>query len=162
MKVKQVSNIPTSGQYVVIWEFDGVPWCDTFKYDGFGNLMVYRQYDLSMNEFVPCEPGFPHPNQKILAVYSVETEEKKEKETTQPLVVGDRVIVWRPYNAPTHNGGIIFWVESMTKYIGMEAIITKTGAIEMAGKVHYSCNINVDNEKYFWDPKWLRPIGRRV
>lgn len=38
-KIKKVKTMPEKGQFVVIWEYNGLPWCDTYLWTEYG-LMV--------------------------------------------------------------------------------------------------------------------------
>jgi len=51
------SNCPTSGQFVVIWEYDNKIWSDTYKRVG-NNLYIYNHSD---NDFVIIPDGSSYP-----------------------------------------------------------------------------------------------------
>jgi len=46
--MKQVSEMPTSGQFIMLWEFNGVVWSSTVKIEG-GIEYIYNEND---DEFV--------------------------------------------------------------------------------------------------------------
>ena len=54
--MKQISVMPTEGQFVAIWEYDGEIWSGTYKYNK-GRLMVYINCECEQCEghFDECE-----------------------------------------------------------------------------------------------------------
>lgn len=45
--MKQVDEMPTSGQFVAVWQYDGDIYCDTLKYD----LDVIYSYQENENDY---------------------------------------------------------------------------------------------------------------
>jgi hypothetical protein len=43
--MKELDSIPTEGQFVAIWEFQGKPWCSTYKINKNGKTFVYRDIE---------------------------------------------------------------------------------------------------------------------
>lgn len=52
------SEQPTKGQFVAIWIYNGVPWCDTFEIDADGILRRYEtesdSFEIIMDEAWPA------------------------------------------------------------------------------------------------------------
>ncbi len=42
--MREVSKMPTEGQFVIIWEYNGLPWSDTVKWED-GGLLIYDHED---------------------------------------------------------------------------------------------------------------------
>ena len=42
--MKQVSEMPTSGQFVAVWEWNGAPWSAAYKWES-GCLKIYSTFD---------------------------------------------------------------------------------------------------------------------
>ena len=47
--MKQVSEMPTSGQFVAVWEWNGAPWSAAYKWES-GQLNVYSIFDDTMEK----------------------------------------------------------------------------------------------------------------
>lgn len=47
----EVNEIPESGQFVLLWDFDGLPWSMVCKWDG----DILREYDSLNDRFVVKE-----------------------------------------------------------------------------------------------------------
>lgn len=54
--MKEVQEMPTKGQFVAMWEYDGVLWAHTYKWEG---KTLFR-YDQGPDEFMEDSDHFEH------------------------------------------------------------------------------------------------------
>jgi len=43
-KFKRVSERPATGQFIAIWSYKRIPWCNTYKWEG-NKLFQYHEHD---------------------------------------------------------------------------------------------------------------------
>jgi len=41
--MKQVDEMPTSGQFVAVWQYNKLPWSNVFEWDYGGDLYIYNE-----------------------------------------------------------------------------------------------------------------------
>lgn len=49
---KRQTTVPTKGQFIAVWMFEGKPWSGTYQYDSEGCIEVYNE---NLDEWQPCE-----------------------------------------------------------------------------------------------------------
>ena len=71
--------------------------------------------------------------------------------------VGDRVLVGK--HRPLGESELVFWVDEMEAYVGMEATITElVGQVEDELSRSYYVRLDVDGGEYFWRAETLSPV----
>lgn len=61
--MKKLNEVPTSGQFVVVWKNNGQIWSDTIRVvettDEWGvPVTKYEEYIDAVDDFVPCQSSF--------------------------------------------------------------------------------------------------------
>ncbi|MBN1242962.1 MAG: hypothetical protein JXA15_09695 [Spirochaetales bacterium] len=71
--------------------------------------------------------------------------------------LGDRVVVGK--HRPLGESQLVFWVDEMEQYVGMEATITElVGQIEDELSRSFYVRLDVDGGEYFWRVETLSPV----
>lgn len=55
--MKVVTELPKSGQFIAVWEFQGSICCDTYRYNNNGVLELYNMGDEDKEEYWTTEFG---------------------------------------------------------------------------------------------------------
>lgn len=69
--MKVLTEMPKSGQFVAVWEFQGNVWSDTYRYDEHGGLELFVSGDEDKEEYWASEFGYinvPPDNIKFMIV----------------------------------------------------------------------------------------------